>query len=197
MNKASSVVIVLIVISIGLGYVMYSSGLDKPGMEESSTIAIVDPQRVTVGDRAPDFKATDIYGNQVSLSSLKGKPIIIWFMASWCPSCIYMANTISRATRGYDVVVLVVDMWSREFMENVGILGKPGYPPPDTREKLRIFLENYGEKGWIPILDNGELVKLYGVRYIDTVYVINEDGIVVFGGGNIATVDSLREAIGE
>ena len=40
-----------------------------------------------VGDRAPDFRATDLDGHAVSLASYRGRALIVSFAASWCHPC--------------------------------------------------------------------------------------------------------------
>ncbi len=51
---------------------------------ETSVIAL---ERVAIGQPAVDFTLADTEGNQVSLSDLQGKVVLISFWASWCPYC--------------------------------------------------------------------------------------------------------------
>jgi thiol-disulfide isomerase/thioredoxin len=39
------------------------------------------------GDKAPDFILTDLKGGQFRLSDQRGKPVLLIFGTTWCPSC--------------------------------------------------------------------------------------------------------------
>lgn len=41
----------------------------------------------SVGEKAPDFSLKDMSGRNVSLSSFRGKVVLLNFWATWCPSC--------------------------------------------------------------------------------------------------------------
>lgn len=43
---------------------------------------------VHAGDLARDFVATDLDGVETSLSSLRGRPVVVNFWATWCTSCL-------------------------------------------------------------------------------------------------------------
>lgn len=77
-------------VSIGLAlailvaawYVSGQAGLDQIGRGGVNQKILPRP-----GEPAPDFTAVDIYGNIVSLSDFKGKPVWLNFWGTWCPPC--------------------------------------------------------------------------------------------------------------
>ncbi len=49
------------------------------------------------GQAPPDFTATTFDGHQLTLSSYKGRPVLINFFASWCTQCAYELPLMERA----------------------------------------------------------------------------------------------------
>lgn len=63
------------------------------------------------GQKAPDFTLKDLSGKSVSLSSQKGKVVILVFWASWCPPCkeeLRSLNKLYNMYKGRGLVVLAV-----------------------------------------------------------------------------------------
>jgi peroxiredoxin len=63
----------------------------KDGVQSSKAsteIEVKDTAAVLlVGDKAADFEVEMLSGEKISLSSLKGKIVLLTFWATWCPPC--------------------------------------------------------------------------------------------------------------
>jgi thioredoxin-dependent peroxiredoxin len=128
--------------------------------------------RLSPGDAAPDFTLPDADGNPVTLSALRGKPVIVYFYpAAMTPGCTkqacdFTASLPALDTAGYTVLGISPDPPAKlaRFREKES-LGFPLLSDPD-----RTVLEAYGAYGE---------KKLYGkttVGVIRSTFVISPDG---------------------
>jgi peroxiredoxin len=70
--------IIAVAVALGIGQ---NAGPGRPGP------ITVGPGQLAKGQPPPDFTASTFDGKTLTLSSLKGKPVLINFFASWCTSC--------------------------------------------------------------------------------------------------------------
>jgi peroxiredoxin len=76
----------------------------------ASTVAVAG---VNKGQKAPDFQLPSMKGGTLSLSSLKGKVVLLDFWASWCEPCkkeLPELQKLSQSYAGKDVVVVGVNI---------------------------------------------------------------------------------------
>ncbi len=138
-----------------------------------------------VGKAAPDFKLKDLDGKEVSLSSFKGKTVVLeWFN----PECPFVKKSHTKGSlKGLagslgekGVVWLSI---------NSGAPGKQGAGVEKSREGA----EAHGVKNQILIDESGEVGKKYGATNTPHMYVIDETGKLVYAGA----IDNSPDAEGE
>jgi peroxiredoxin len=118
-----------------------------------------------VGAEAPDFTLKDLQGNEVKLSSLRGKPVMINFWATWCPPC---REEIPVITKMYG---------EREGGSSYEVLGVATQSDTST---IRAFAAEFGMD--FPLLPdvNSNVVSTYHVLPIPTTFFVDKDGIIRF-----------------
>jgi cytochrome c biogenesis protein CcmG, thiol:disulfide interchange protein DsbE len=109
-----------------------------------------------VGLRAPDFRMPALGGGSVSLSGLRGKPVVVNFWASWCGPCKQEAPVLAAASREWmpkGVVFLGIDSedtvdGGRSF-ERAFRLGYESAFDPEGRIELRYGVTGFPETFFI------------------------------------------------
>jgi cytochrome c biogenesis protein CcmG/thiol:disulfide interchange protein DsbE len=77
----------------------------------------ISPQQMkaplATGLEAPDFELADKSGKKISLKSLRGKPVLLNFWATWCAPCVEempsLENLMKRVGDGLHIVTVSVD----------------------------------------------------------------------------------------
>lgn len=70
------------------------------------------PLSATLRALVPDFELPDLSGKMVSLHSLRGRPVLVSFFATWCPPCVEEAPSLEDLARrtGDKATVLIVSV---------------------------------------------------------------------------------------
>ncbi len=126
-----------------------------------------------VGQIAPNITNTAPDGEQLSLSSLKGKVVLIDFWASWCRPCRYENPNLVRAWKEYK---------DKKFVNGSGFTifsvsldkNKKQWIQAIKADNLEWKYHVSDLKGWY-----AQPAQKYGVRSIPSNYLIDENGKIL------------------
>jgi len=139
--------------------------LEKSNGQKESVIARRDVG-IEIGNLAPDFTLPTIDGQDVSLSSLRGKKVILNFWATWCPPCRKEMPDIeafySKHAKDKNVVVLAINLTSAEMSVN----------------DVKTFIKEYKLTFPVLLAKKEETAVLYQAVTIPTSYIIDSSGVI-------------------
>lgn len=119
-----------------------------------------------IGRPAPDFTVAALSTHPVPtihLTSLKGKPLLLNFWASWCGPCKHEAPLL-QAT------------WQRVQSQGIEFLG---IDFQDTQSDGLSFLQMYGITYPNVVDTNGSVAINYGVTGVPETFFLNRQGVIV------------------
>jgi len=80
----------------------------------STVVPPYDASKARVGHRAPQFALPDLNGRTVSLSQLRGRPVVLTFFASWCHPCEEELPVLEKVQKEYGSRLTVVGVNFRD-----------------------------------------------------------------------------------
>lgn len=133
-----------------------------------SSIEAIASDDVAVGldidNRAPNFEAVTIAGEDVSLESLRGQIVLVNFWGTWCGPCIREMPDLQE----------VYEQYADSF--TILALATGG----DTQEDVIEFREEY-ELTFPLIVDEGDVINdQYGIVNRPSTFILDQDGVIVF-----------------
>ena len=149
----------LIVVIVAVIFLLPAGETPKEAETQTESTTLV-----KAGDTAPDFTVELFDGSQVTLSSLRGKVVLLNFWATWCPPCRQELTRVQKE---------IIDHFA----------GKPFVFLPVSRGEKREAVEAFREKtGYtFPMgLDSARTVyDRYATDYIPRNFLIDKQGKVI------------------
>jgi len=164
-SVSSGEIIVGLVILVIAVWGVYS--LSQPASQTTTT---------TSSSGAPDFTLpvvgpNGLTGQTVSLSSFRGKVVLLEFMVPWCPHCQDMAPVLDKLYQQYGSQNIV-------FLSVSGAWPQQAGGPPASANDAAQFIRVYGGS-WTFVYDSSNSVfNKYGVTATPTFFIIDKNGMV-------------------
>jgi len=143
---------------------------------------------LSVGETAPNYTFQLANGSTESLNSYKGKPLILWFVATWCSSCAEGNTAVADNLAFFkEHNVKLVEL------EQYDDLGSPGMP-------ISKFISEYGNNntyvtGGVASYNMTLAYNTPPTFQLDIYYLISPSGKILYVGEGIANGIANLESI--
>ena len=149
----------VVLLAMGIGMTLFIVPLlhakdSNPSPKVSSTCDAFGIQRFEDKKAAPPFTLKSLGGKTIALSDFKGKPVMLVFWATWCDTCkeeLPLLETFFRGKKDQLAILVVTIDGEREKKAQKIIKDNKITLPVALLLKEKV-MENYGIKGWIPII---------------------------------------------
>lgn len=161
--KLLAVIVIIVILVGGCTSPATPSGTVSvaPSVTQSPAASSI-PVGTQIGNLAPDFQLQTLDGQAISLSGLRGKPVLVNFWATWCGPC--------RSEMGY--LQQVNDSWSNKGLVLLAI------DVGENATAIRQFMTGLNLSLTVPIDADLKVTKAYGITAIPTSFFIDKNGVI-------------------
>lgn len=152
--------------------------------QKTTTPAVTSPP---VGNRrgntAPDFNLPTLDGKTVSLTGLRGKPVVINFWTTWCTYCVEEMPLLEQLYR----------KWSAQGLVFLAI------DSGEDAATVKAFVQKQGLSFPVLLDDKSEVTEKYNIAGLPTTYFIDTNGIIrelkIGAFANLVEIENLLKKI--
>jgi len=122
-----------------------------------------DMARKTKDPAAPDFSLKNLSGQNFKLSSQKGKPVLLIFITTWCPTCrseIPHYKKIYETFGKHSLEVAMIDI-------------------QESRETVSRFASKHQIPFTVLLDERGDVAASYGIVGVPAMILIDRDGNIL------------------
>jgi peroxiredoxin len=141
------------------------------------------PTGTQVGQVPPDFVLKDAQGQPVSLTSFRGRPVLLIFWASWCTHC---QATMPR-------IESIYEQYSDQGLAVIGV-SVPGLSG-ETKESALAFVQQKGITFPIVFDEGASAYREYQVVGVPTLIFVDRNGVIVSNHAGEMDIQSLQAQI--
>ncbi len=132
------------------------------------------------GNLAPEFQLPDTEGQTVTLSDLRGNPVILNFWATWCGPCKHEMPFLQQKYEDWQsegIILLTINL-------------------RETHSEATQYMESNGFSFPVLLDSDGEVSSLYQIIGIPTTFFLDKDGIIQAKKlGSFLSVDEIEDLI--
>jgi thiol-disulfide isomerase/thioredoxin len=146
------------------------------------------------GRPAPALEERDYLGAKpVPLAALRGKPVLLFFWAHWCPDCKQEEHILAALTREYSAKGLVLIAPTQHY--GYVASGEEAGPAEELKYIEQIRHQFYADLLSVPAPLSEANFRNYGASTTPTLVLIDRQGIVQLYHPGAMTLDELRAAL--
>lgn len=177
-HKHSGNVLTAAIVFVLAGWAV-QAGVESAGLSSSHESAM--PTGHRIGNVAVDFGLSTLDGEEIRLSSLQGRKVLLNFWATWCPPCkaeMPHLEKFYQSARAQGFEVLAVNLTDTE----------------KSAERVAAFAEDQGLTFPIVLDESGQVRDLYRVRAYPTSLIIDSHGVIRGRFEGAISYDTMKKA---
>lgn len=182
----SAIVIVIIVIAtVGV----YYSSTRSTKQQSPDNTASGPVYGINVGDYAPNFTITLTNGTTTTFQKFLGSPVLLYFVATWCPSCTQAEQLLSQQyyseLHAKGVTIVIVELYND--------LGQSG---PSIQQYANQYGGGTGKPGWFYGTSTQSATYTYDPSAnLEAYYLINSSGAIIMTTGSAGLANDLPSVV--